>query len=169
MTMSPIQRAHHRIAINTPIQYAPSQSDDFRSSRLLNFSEGGMCFQTAQQLGLLEEVSVIVKNYDPGQFGPQGYRSYLTRVCWIQPISALESVRFATGTRIIARSHEVLTQLSRRDFKNCDLCGLLMTVQQLKSIDAGVHLCEACHQFYLSIPEGSLRNSLKRLLLGNVV
>jgi len=169
MIMSPTQRAHQRIAINTPIQYAPSQSDDFRSSRLLNFSEGGMCFQTVQQLEPLEEVSIIVKNYDPGQFGPQGYRSYLTRVCWIQPLSALKSGRFATGTRIIARSHEVLTQLTRRDFKNCDLCGLLMTVHQLKSIDAGVHLCEACHQFYLSIPEGSLRQSLKRLLLGNVV
>lgn len=164
-----IQRAYPRTLYQVPIQYAASNSNQFHSARMINYSAGGICYETDQQMELDTEITVVMDNYSPDQAGPQGYRSYLTRIRWIQQLSEQLSSHFATGSQIIARSHEVLTGVVGEPRYNCDLCGALMQISRLQCTHGNAHLCEPCHKHFKSIPSGKLRDSVERFLVGNVV
>lgn len=170
--MKKTQRIHPRIASSAAIQYAALQQnipEQFRATRMLNFSAGGMCYETDQHLSPESEVCVVMQNYSPDQSGPEHYRSYLTRVCWIEPLAAKENHRYATGARIIARSHEILFASADEPHHLCDLCGVLMPVCRLQETAENAQLCEQCYKHFQSIPEGKIRECVARFLVGNVV
>ncbi len=166
------QRVHPRIDSSVAIQYAAlhdNSAGPFRATHMLNFSAGGMCYETDQQLEPDSEVCVVMQNYSPDQMGPERYRSYLTRVCWIEPLAAQGNHRFTTGARIIARSHEILGASADEPRHLCDLCGVLMPVRCLQVTAENAQLCKQCHKHFQSIPEGKVRECVARFLLGNVV
>lgn len=164
-----VQRTYPRVPLEAAIQYTPTNSNDFRSTRSFNFSAGGLCYQTVQRLEPTDEVCIVMDNYAPGRFGPEGYRSYLAQICWIQPLSTPREEVFAAGARIIARSHEVLINETKEPHHLCDLCGVLMPAGLLRSTDGNAHLCEHCYRHFLSIPQGKVRRCVDRFLMGNVV
>jgi hypothetical protein len=164
-----VQRTYPRIHLEAAIQCTPSNCREFRSTRSLNFSAGGLCYKTDQKLEPAEEVCIVMDNYAPGRFGPEGYRSYLAQICWIQPLFAPREDIFAAGARIIARSHEVLINATNEPQHLCDLCGALMPANLLQITDGNAHLCKHCYRHFLSIPEGKVRRCVDRFLMGNVV
>lgn len=166
------QRVHPRIDSSAAIQYAALHDNgpgQFRATHMLNFSAGGMCYETDQQLEPESEVCVVMQNYSPDHSGPERYRSYLTRVCWIEPLAAQDNHRYSTGARIIARSHEILVAAVDEPHHLCDLCGALMPVGRLQVTAENAQLCEQCHKHFQSIPEGKIRECVARFLIGNVV
>ena len=163
-----VQRTYPRIELDTPIQYAAADSNEFHTSHSLNFSAGGLCYEMDQPFEPMAEVCIVMKNYEPGRNGPEGYRSYLARICWIQPLRTLREGQLAAGAQIIARSHEVLANGTSESRHMCDLCGVLMPVSRLFDNDGDVQLCEHCQRHFLSIPKGKLRQCLNRYLMGNV-
>ena len=163
---------HPRIDSTATIQYAALRCENpeqFRATRMLNYSTGGMCYETDQQLEPESEVCIVMQNYSPSQSGPERYRSYLTRVCWIEPIAAKDNHLYAAGARIIARSHEILSARADEPRHLCDLCGALMPVRRLQDTTEKVQLCEQCYKHFQSIPEGKIRECVARFLVGNVV
>jgi hypothetical protein len=166
--MSPmIQRTYPRKTIETPIQFAPWNSNDFHPTRALNFSAGGLCYHSDQKLEPMAEVCIVMLNYAPERYGPEGYRSYLARIRWVQPNKTLQGT-FATGAQIIARSHEILTADVKEPQHLCDLCGALMPAGRLKSTQENAQLCEHCYKQFLSLPDGRFRQSVERFLTGNI-
>ncbi|MDA8137864.1 MAG: PilZ domain-containing protein [Desulfobacteraceae bacterium] len=166
------QRAYPRIIFKAPIQCGVvngESNSQFHNARTLNYSAGGFCYETDQQLMPEAEVCIVMDNYTPGQTGPECYRSYLTRVCWIQPLSSRRKERFAAGAQIIARSHEVLDVQSQKARHNCDLCSALTSTVLLHSTEANALLCEQCFKHFQSLPKGKIRECLERFLMGNVV
>jgi hypothetical protein len=165
--MSNIVQRNPRKPIETPIQYAALNSRDFHPTRSLNFSAGGLCYQSDQPLEPMAEVCIVMLNYAPERFGPEGYRSYLARIRWVQPIAAPQGT-FATGAQIIARSHDILSADVKEFHHICDLCGALMTADRLQSTPANAQLCEHCYRQFLSVPDDRIRQSVERFLVGNV-
>jgi hypothetical protein len=161
-----VQRTYPRLPIETPIQYAALNSTEFHPTRSLNFSAGGLCYQSEQPLKPMAEVCIVMLNYAPERFGPEGYRSYLARIRWVQPSASQNT--FATGAQIIARSHEVLSADVKECHHICDLCGALMTADRLQSTPANAQLCEHCYRQFLSVPDIKIRQSVERFLVGNV-
>ncbi len=167
-----IQRSFPRIYFQAPIQYGVAngvESADYHQSKTLNYSAGGFCYETGQQLMPEEEVCIIMSNYSPGRNGPEGYRSYLTRIRWVHPVSKKSVERFVAGARIIARSHEVLDAISEAQRHNCDLCGALVSVCLMQCTDENAQLCEQCHKHFEALPQGKIRRCLERFMTGNVV
>lgn len=168
----PSQRAYPRITRQTPIQYGVingGNSTQYHDTRTLNYSAGGFCYETGHPLALEAEVCIVMNNYTPGQTGPECFRSYLTRVCWIQPLASHRNARFVAGARIIARSHEILKIDAQEARHHCDLCSTLMSVCQLQCTDGNAQLCDACYKHFFSLPQGKIRECLERFLTGNVV
>lgn len=164
------QRAYPRTAFNAPIQYTVLNSNKFHSTQMINYSAGGICYEADEQLDPEEQVCIVMKNYTPGQFGPEGFRSYLTRISWIQPdYSNTGNNHFIAGAKIVARSHEVLTADAERPQQICDLCGALMPVCQLHCTESKAQLCGQCCKHLDSIPQGKIRKCLERFMVGNVI
>lgn len=167
-----IQRAYPRISFEAPIKYGVSNGENatyFHDAHTLNYSAGGICYETDHVLTLEDEVCIIMNNYAPNLAGPESYRSYLARIRWIHPLSKQRKERFAAGARIIARSHEILDVCAEAPRHNCDLCGALMSACQLQCTEENAQLCEQCHKHFKSLPEGKIRQCLARFLTGNVV
>lgn len=167
-----IQRAYPRISCEAPIRYGVINGGncaEFHDSRAFNYSPGGMCYEINQKLPPEAEVCIIMNDYAPGQSGPGCYRSYLTRICWIHPLSEQEHERFATGAQIIARSHEILSPGAVEPCHNCDLCGAMISACQLQCTEGNAMLCGRCYKHFQSLPEGKIRQCLERFMTGNVV
>lgn len=167
-----IQRAFPRINFKAPIQYGVpngKNSPHFLRSRTINYSAGGFCYMTDQQLNPEDEVCIIMSNYTPGRTGPECYRSYLTRIRWTQPVHGRHKSRYASGARIIARSHEVLDVFDEEAKDSCDMCGASMPVNCLQCDDKKTQLCEQCHSHFQALPEGKIRQCVARFMTGNVV
>lgn len=52
---------------------------------------------------------------------------------------------------------------------SCDMCGQLTRAVKLSRVDDYLYLCPVCHTHIQNISEKELRESLTRLLLGNIV
>jgi hypothetical protein len=164
-----IQRASPRKTVQIPIKYHLAESNQFSSTRTLNYSVDGLCFETDQKVELGAELCVVMENYAPGQSGPESCRSYMTRVRWIRPLSAHRNERFVAGTQIMARSHKILSAGADKVCNVCDLCGDLVKECRLHCTDENAQLCESCYHQYQDIPEGKARECIARFLVGNVV
>lgn len=164
-----IPRAFSRTAFEAPVKYAVSNSDQFRCTRMVNYSEVGLCYEVDQQLDPETDVTLLMDDYAPGQIGPAAYRSYLTRIRWIRPLYASENCRYAAGAQIITRSHEALNAYAEELRHTCDLCGKTMQINQLQCTTGNASLCEQCFKHFQYIPPGKVRQCVERFLVGNVV
>lgn len=164
-----IPRSHQRIEHQAPIQLAVFNSEQFQPSSMCNYSDGGLCYETTQPLTLEDDVCIVMDNYTPGQSGPEGFRSYLARIRWIELISKNGATHYAAGAQWVVRSHNILATEAQVPHQACDLCGTLMPLHKLEPAANGVQLCKACYKHFKHIPAGKIRQCVERFLMGNVI
>jgi len=164
-----IPRSHPRTTCQVPIQYALLNSEQFEATRTYDYSPEGLCYEVHQKLAPEAEVCIVMQNYAPGLEGPESYRSYVARICWIHLLSKNGSERYAAGAQIVARSHEVLATEEQIPKLTCDMCGQLAPAHKLHQSETGVSLCHQCLKHYCNIPSEKIRTCVSRFLMGNVV
>jgi hypothetical protein len=163
-----IRRAYNRTIYKAPIQYTVIDAKKYHNTRMFNFSPGGLCYETEQELEPESSVCIVMQNYSPDRFGPEAFRSYIARIRWIRPISQNGSTRYATGVQFVARSHEILDAQAQGARHVCDLCGVLMPIAHIVKIDQGCQVCKPCNRHICNIPPGKIRECVVRFLIGNV-
>jgi len=163
-----IRRAYPRTIYKAPIQYTVLNDKKFHNTRMFDFSPGGLCYETEQELEPEAEVCIVMQNYSPDRFGPEAYRSYVARIRWIRPLSQNGATRYAAGVQFVARSHDILDTDARAPRHVCDLCGVLMPMDHIVKTNQGCQLCGPCHRHIGSILSGKIRECVIRFLIGNV-
>lgn len=164
-----IPRSNPRTAYQAPIQYALLNTRQFRSTRTYDVSHNGLCYETDQPLDIESEVCIVMDNYVPGQDGPEGYRSYVARIRWMQLMSSNGTDRYAAGAQIVARSHEILATEDQMPHQICDLCGATKPAHRIETMENNLQLCRQCSRHFRSIPSDRIRHCVERYLLGNVI
>ena len=164
-----IPRSTPRTAYHAPIQYALLNTQQFRSTRTYDYSNDGLCYETDQPLNIESEVCIVMDNYVPGKAGPEGYRSYVAQIRWLQLQSSNGVDRYAAGAQIVARSHKILDTEALLPQQICDLCGAMKPAHRIVADEKGVQLCDQCRRHYYSIPSAKIRQCVERYLLGNVI
>jgi hypothetical protein len=164
-----IPRSHQRVQHQAPIRFSLLNSEQFHPTRMYNFSNGGLCYETERPLAPKDDVCIVMENYNPDQSGPEGFRSYLARIRWIQLISKNGTERYAAGAQWVARSHDVMATDAQVPHHHCDLCTAIAPLHKLELITCGVQLCQPCARHFSNIPAGKIRQCVERFLLGNVI
>jgi hypothetical protein len=54
-------------------------------------------------------------------------------------------------------------------YSRCDRCNAPTHIEVIRIVDDALYLCPMCYQLYQAIPEGCLKRSIRRFLIGNVV
>ena len=167
MTTTPrnFQRTVHQV----PIKYALLDTDKFHDARTYDFSSGGLCYETHEPLNPGTDVCIVMENYRPGESGPEGYRSYVASIRWTQLLSKNGTERYASGARLITRSHDIITAENQLPYHVCDLCGAQKPLNKIDPTQAGAQLCTHCMKHYCCIPSGKIRECVERFLVGNVI
>jgi len=52
---------------------------------------------------------------------------------------------------------------------SCDLCGEKVPSEEIFELEDPVYLCSSCFNYFEDIPEGKIKESVKELLIGNVI
>ena len=158
-----------RTSYEAPIQYFHSQSDHYYNSRMYNYSEGGLYFESFKALAPDSKINIIMPNYSPDTSGPEAFHSYLAEIRWCQDRSDPKLSRYGVGVRILERSHSrhPHTEPQKRQF--CDLCGKRFDAASICLMDGSICLCPLCFEHLDSMPEDHIKSDIKRLLIGNVL
>jgi hypothetical protein len=164
-----IPRAYQRLASKAPFQYAPLDSSQFQPTRACDFSAGGVCFESHEALKPGTDICIVMEAYQPEIDGLEAFRSYVASIRWTHLLSKNGSERYLVGSRFVARSHEVITNENQLPRQLCDLCGSRLPLNKLETTPGGAHLCRYCQKHYNKLPNGKIRQSIERYLIGNVV
>ena len=165
--------AHSKRALRTlyeaPIQYYQSQSDHYFNSRMYNFSEDGLYFESIHALEPESRITIMMPNYAPETAGPEAFQSYLVEIRWCQDRSEQEKPRYGVGVRILEKSHSRSTDTEPQKRQSCDLCGDMFDKASICLMDGSICLCPNCFQHLDDMSEGHIKSNIKRFLIGNVL
>jgi hypothetical protein len=164
-----IPRSHPRQTYRTPIRYAVFNSNQFRSARTCDFSEGGFCYEADREMTPDEDVCIVMENYAPGRSGPDGYHSYVARIRWTQLMSKNGVQQHTAGAQIVARSHKILATDEQMPIRICDLCNTRVAQHRTIQTDSRSLICQQCARHLNSITSQKIRQCVERFLMGNVI
>jgi hypothetical protein len=165
------QRAFHRNKSNTPARYEEVENGHFYDSRIVNFSHDGLCLEGPHPLPLAAVVSVNVLEQTPGAFGLEGCRNILGEVRWCKQNGENGGKVFDAGVRVISKKRDIsdLDSVAKPDNFLCHLCGDSVLARHVTEVLEWVYLCPYCCRHFNALPQGRLKESIERYMVGNVV
>jgi hypothetical protein len=116
-----------------------------------------------------ENINIIMPTHSPSSEGPEGFPYYLARAVWCRSIPDDTDPRYGCGAELLERSRLADGTDAEPISHNCDLCGQPIPCQNLRKTEEFLYLCNSCETYLESIPEGQLKRSVKRQLIGNVL
>lgn len=155
------QRMHSRYHLVSPIRFAKRDSERLLSARMLNISNGGMCFETRYALDPSSDVCIwMEKDLHISHKGIQIYDFYRSKVLWCREIDGEDALgvgvlhvnksRWASGPEFI-----------------CSGCEEKIPVDKVHFCKDFIYLCPNCFQIIQGCSENDQKKIL-RLLEGNV-
>ena len=163
------QRAFYRNKSDTPARYESVEAGLYYDSRIVNYSNGGLCLEVQQQLPYEALVNIDVLEHTPGAFGPEGYRAFLGEVRWCREIRSNGSKIYDMGVHVISKKRETAGMLDKPGSYSCQLCGDSVLARHVTEILEWVYLCPYCCRHFNALPQGRLKDSVERFMIGNVI
>lgn len=167
--MSGIRRVYPRRYYDAPIIYRRMPADNYFHSRMYNYSEGGIYFESSKPLKVGSVIDIVMVNYSPGSYGPEAFKYYIARVKWHHEIDKRYEASFGAGAQFLSRSHEVQTNEMSDVRFTCDICGKLTIVANMNTTAKSGSLCPECYKHFESITAGSVKDAIERFIIGNVI
>ena len=156
------QRMHSRYDLVSPIRFAKWNSEGLLPARMLNISDGGMCFESRYAIDPSSDICIWMEQ--PSRISHKGlqiYDFYRSKVLWCREIAGGDALgigvfhvnksRWAWGPEFVCSDCEEKIPLGKVHFFNDFIC-----------------LCPKCYQRINMCPE-NCRKEILRLLEGNVV
>lgn len=163
------ERRMPRIRYESPIHYGLSDTGEFIDSKIKNYSPKGIYFEPVSRLSPESKVIIVMDNYAPGTFGPEGYRSYMGEICWCTETPVTPSRRFGAGVEFVKKSHVIIGEAVQESLIDCDLCGQVVEIQSIRNLNHDIFLCPSCEKHLEGIPEGHIKSCIERFLMGNIL
>ena len=164
-----LKRLFPRHGCRLPIQYRTTEADDFMDAVLYNCSKTGMYFEPRSIIMPEEDVHILMSTYCLSGEGPENFRYYMARAIWCRSIADDTDPRYGCGARLLKRSCQADGMNAEVICHTCDMCGVPIPCNDLCKTEEFLYLCPSCKRHLAAIPEGQLKDSIKRYLVGNVI
>jgi len=163
------KRLFPRHGCRLPIHYRTTEADGYSDALLYNCSRTGMYFEPRAIVMPEESVHIIMPTYSPSSDGPDRYCSYRARAVWCRSIPDETDPRYGCGARLLECSCRLDGMDGEVICHTCDMCSVAIPCQNLRKTEEFLYLCPSCERHLEAIPEGQLKRSIKRVLMGNVL
>ncbi len=163
------RRAFRRSMHETPVRCERIEEERFFESKIVNFSQGGICILSHRHLDINELVNVKMVDHTPGVGGPEQFYSFLGEIRWCRPIWAKYNSQYGAGVQIMTKSREVPNRHLGQARYSCNLCGDFALTRHVTQVLDHVYLCPYCYRHFAALPRGTLKHSIERFLSGNVL
>jgi hypothetical protein len=152
-----------------PIKYAAADKTDYRQAILYNSSKTGVYFEAAEAPEPGVNVQIVRPGAAASAFEPEAIRFYEGRTVWCRRLADETDSRCGCGVQLFKCGHRLDGAEAQLIQQNCDLCNEPTPCHELFKTSEFFYLCPACHRFLKLLPDGHLKNSIKRFLIGNVL
>lgn len=152
-----------------PIQYRTAEGDPYRDALLRNSSRTGMYFELLSLLAPDKNIQIRMATDSPAVEKGDRFQLYLAQTIWCRRIPGTPKTTYGCGVMLLQRSHDRRGDSMKQIRHACDICGVLIRGKELRQNEEFIHLCSSCQRHLDSIPEGLLKQSIKRHLIGNVL
>ena len=159
-----VKRADDRRSYEAPIMWADFNTENYFRAKILNSSEGGMYFETECATEPKANIRIKPLNYLPNTNGPEAYKFYEAKVKWQRNLTTTDASRYGVGVQFLVKSQTI----DGPDHL-CSFCEENIPYGEIHSIDEFVYLCSHCFKHYKSLPDGTIKKSIKDFLIGNVI
>lgn len=163
------KRAYPRIQNEGPIKFTHYRQGHYFDSRMYNSSKGGMYFEPDHALEPESKIYIVMVNYSPAAYGAEAYRCYKAIIRWCRQVSDKEASHYGVGVQFLEKSHEILDPDLQGLKRACDLCGVMVSDDDIHKTDDFVYLCPHCFKHLNAFPDGIIKENIERFLIGNVI
>jgi hypothetical protein len=168
--MNPNQRAFTRSEVETPLQFAIPETEAFAVTRLHNYCQGGVYFESYLPMAPGYETTVVIPDLLAESPASGAYASYHVRVRWCNDLKGKHAVKYGIGAEFLEKSEELPTvEPIERYHSECDLCDRELEGGSICRIDGTRCLCLPCYKHLEKIPAGPVRESIFRFIDRNVI
>ena len=162
-------RVYSRSAHEAPILYTTYDPENYYHARMYNSSLGGVYFEAERALQPESDVCIKMLAHPSEEPGPEAFKACRAKVKWCQKRNKSGILCYGVGTQYLAQSHTVLGEKAYGSGCSCDLCGEKVLSGEILENENFVYLCRSCFNYLADLPEGRIKESMKELLIGNVL
>ena len=163
------RRLYPRVHYEAPIMFKMLSANDFTEAKMFNFSKGGLYFESLNPIMPKTDVAIMMINYSPGTYGPEAYKSYIAQIKWSKDVSENGSPKHGFGVEFLSKSHEICEILVTESVSSCELCGKVIPSKEICSMEDMICICPNCNKHLTALPDGQIKECIKRFLMGNVI
>lgn len=163
------QRAFNRIQVEVPLQFTMPITEDLAVTRLLNYCQGGVYFESHQPLAPDDETKIVMPDLLAESPATNTYAGYIVRVRWCNEIKKLPEPKFGIGAQLLEKIENLKKAKSLATYSTCDLCDQLIEGESVCRIEGTGCLCLPCYKHLERLPDGPTRKSILRYIERNIL
>ena len=163
------QRHFSRDECCLPIKYATLADRKYWESTLYNISKTGMYFESVRALNPDSNIKIIMPKQSRSTAGSRWYHFYLGQIIWCRRIRGKSGPCYGYGVRLSKCGQKEDGGDAQAICQLCDMCNEPAPCDEINTIDDHVYLCTPCYARFDSLPDGHFKNSIIRILKGNVI
>jgi len=163
------RRASERRPHKAPIRYLHAEMEQYYDAHMYNYCEAGLYIEVFEPLNRDDRLHVIMPDHRPGSDGPAGFPYYLSQVRWCRELESHRAPRYGVGVTILEKSNDLQWLPDKPQHSECDLCGESLKAERICRIDGRICLCPNCFYYVEDMPEGTVKENIKRHLIGNII
>ena len=167
----PNRRRWPRSASETSIMYYLDRKEPFYSATIRNSSIDGLYFVGDNALKGGAACHIVFEKSSAAVNCPPDFKLCYATVKWCSPVAeAIEDSRkFGIGVQLDGWCRSLDGSEIQKIFYRCDACEDEIISCDVCKIDGPIFLCSKCYRRLQEIPDGPLKESYLRCLLGNVI
>ena len=162
------RRSSRRSLPKAPIRYLHAEMDQYHEGFMYNYCEAGLYIELFEPLSRDDRLHVIIPGHRTDAAGPAGFPYYLSQVRWCRELEGPRKQRYGVGVAILAKSHDLQWLPHEPYCRECTMCGQNLTAEHVCLIDDMICLCPDCFHTLEEMPEGTVKEQIKRCLAGNI-
>ena len=163
------KRAFTRKEVIVPLQFTLSETQGLAVTRLLNFSQDGICFESHLPLEIDSETTIVMPDLLAKSPTPNSYAGYKMRVRWCNELKKLGDLKFGIGAQFLGKIEDLTKAKSLEVNSTCDLCDRTIEGGSICRIEGDGCICLPCYKHLEGLPEGPARESILRFIDRNII
>jgi hypothetical protein len=171
MMSPPDRRRWFRADCEIPMAYLIGRKETFYAATVLNSSIDGLYFVSDNAMTGGDDCYILIEKSSEALSRPPDLNLCHATVKWCSPFAAAARARrvFGIGIQIDGWCRSLDSPDIQRIYYHCDGCEEKIVSCRICKTDGPLLLCSKCLQHLQEIPDGPLKQSCLRRLLGNVI
>jgi hypothetical protein len=163
------RRRWPRTVCDMSVMYGLGRKEPFYSATIHNSSIDGLYLVGDKAIDDGDACRIIIEKSSEALSCPPDFKLCYATVKRCSPVAEAIEGRFGIGVQLDGWCRSLESHEIQKIFFHCDACEAKIISSDICKADGPLFLCSNCYRRLQEIPDGPLKESYLRCLLGNVI